>query len=488
MAADEDGIAVLRHRYANGEITRKQYLAMKGDLENAGKGNAVRPSSGAKSGGRAMPNPAPARHHRILSALFKAIRVLVIVSLAIFLILLLVGYYETSSGVTTTTTTVATTVPAQIGFELLAPQNYTFQLAKESAQCVPPACAKGWVQNFTVPAGSAGTNLTGSYSSQYATALAVLTPAQFADLVRTNESSIGTDSTYSVYNKSASVSVHLAPGSYSLVFYYPGNSMDKVTITRQMALGNSASRSAQPLTAPSITPLNSTIKSGQSVTFSSAWSGGTYRNYVAMLYSSNALPCDHNGRLAQSVGNLSAGGITFSPITPAASSYYCIYVIDGYYTSSPTVAISATSHVLVTQSAGTTTVNRATTTVSGGGGPSYCGAGYVLGSDGYCYQKCGNGYCTGSEVCDGYQCTTSTTSTTTISSDNCPEGYVFQYCREESTGICNLSECYCNAGENNVEMYILSSDGYFWLCNGRDCLQADDAASAHCNPPYPGWG
>lgn len=483
MAADEDGTAILRRRYANGEITRKQYLEMKKNLGDADKEGAGRLSSGKRAGGKAMPNSSPAQQHQVLFALFKAILIMVIVFIAI---LLFVGYYETSSGVATTTT-VATTVPAQPGFELVVPQNYTFQLTKESAQCGPPACMKGWVQNFTVPSGSAGMNLTGSYSSQYATAVAVLTPAQFADLVRTNESSIGSDSKYSVYNKSASVNVHLAPGRYSLVFYYPGNSVDKVTITRQMALGYSASQSAPALTAPSITPLNSTIKSGQSVTFSSAWSGGTYRNYVAMLYSSSTLPCDHNGRLVQSAGNLSAAGVTFSPITPTASSYYCIYVIVGYGTASPTIAISATSHIQVTQSGGTTTVNRATTTVSGGGAPSYCGAGYVLGSDGYCYPKCGNGYCTGSEVCDGYQCTTSTTSTTTISSDNCPAGYVFQYCMEESTGICNLSDCYCSAGENNIEMYVLSSDGYYWMCNGRDCSQAIDSGSAHCNPVPPGW-
>jgi hypothetical protein len=487
MAADEDGIAILRRRYANGEITRKQYLEMRKNLGDADREDAVRPSSG-KAGGRAMPDSSPARHHQVLFALFKAMLVLVVVFIAMLLTLLFIGYYENSSGVTPTAN-LSTTVPAQFGFELLVPQDYAFQLARESAQCGPPACEKGWVENFTVPAGSAGTNLTGSYDSQYAIALAVLTPSQFADLVRTNESSIGSDSVYSVYNRSASVDVHLAPGNYSLVFYYPGGSTDNVTITRQMALGQSASQSAQAMTAPSITPLNSTIRQGQSVAFSSAWSGGAYPNYVAMLYSSSALPCDHNGRLAQSVANLSTGGITFSPITPASSAYYCIYVISGYGTASPTIAISPTSHVLVTQSAGTTTVNRATTTVSDGGGPSYCGAGYVLGSDGYCYQKCGNGYCTGGEVCDGYQCTTSTTSTstTTISSDNCPVGYVFQYCTEESTGVCNLSECYCNAGENAVEMYILSSDGYYWMCNGQDCSQAIDSGGAHCNPVPPGW-
>ncbi len=48
MAADEDGIAILRRRYANGEITRKQYLEMKGDL--AGDGKSTQSPSGARTG------------------------------------------------------------------------------------------------------------------------------------------------------------------------------------------------------------------------------------------------------------------------------------------------------------------------------------------------------------------------------------------------------------------------------------------------------
>ena len=43
MATDEDNIAILKRRYADGEITRKQYLKMKRDMESAGERNAARP-------------------------------------------------------------------------------------------------------------------------------------------------------------------------------------------------------------------------------------------------------------------------------------------------------------------------------------------------------------------------------------------------------------------------------------------------------------
>jgi hypothetical protein len=488
MDDGDSSVGILKRRYANGEITRKQYLEMKRNLENAG---------GGKIGKRATPKSVPAQQHHI-STLAKAIIAVIIV----FIVLLIFGGGSSPTNVTTTAG-VATTISAQPVSELLAAQNSTIQLTKTSSQCGPPTCVQGWFENFTVPAGATGTNLTGSYSSQYATVVAVLTPAQFTNFAHVNASSIVSNNEYYTYNKSANLNVHLAPGNYSLLFFYPGNSSDKVVITRPMALGYSAALAqSQTLMAPSITPRNSTIRPGQSVTFSSTWSGGAYHNYQAMLYSSSALPCNSKSRLIQSISNLSAGEATFSTIIPSSSAYYCIYVTSGYAIASPTTANSATSYIQVSQSASTTTtastttVRAATTTVSrgGGGGPSYyCGAGYVLGSYGNCYPACGGGYCTNGKVCQGGECVV-----TTIQS--CPYGDVLSadgYCIPPCTpGSCPDGQV-CQSDGECIQPgcdygYVLGSDGHCDIlcgapgeyCIGSGLCNEDNTCSPACQPGY----
>jgi YVTN family beta-propeller protein len=81
------------------------------------------------------------------------------------------------------------------------------------------------------------------------------------------------------------------------------------------------------LTIPSITPSNPTINSGQSVTFSSTWSGGT-PTYGASLYSSQTSNCNQQSTLIQQDISLSVNTVVFSQVTPLENTYYCVFVTD----------------------------------------------------------------------------------------------------------------------------------------------------------------
>ena len=81
------------------------------------------------------------------------------------------------------------------------------------------------------------------------------------------------------------------------------------------------------LSSPAISPSNPTIDSGQSVSFTASWSGGT-PTYSASLYSSATSACTQQSTLIQQDIGLSATSVTFSPVTPAANTYYCAFVTD----------------------------------------------------------------------------------------------------------------------------------------------------------------
>ena len=81
------------------------------------------------------------------------------------------------------------------------------------------------------------------------------------------------------------------------------------------------------MTAPSISPSNPIISSGQSVTFNATWSGGT-PTYGASLYSSSNSTCNQQSTLIQQTIGISTNTITFSPVVPSSNFYYCVYVTD----------------------------------------------------------------------------------------------------------------------------------------------------------------
>ena len=129
--------------------------------------------------------------------------------------------------------------------ETLFPQGQVqYQFGQASPQCQQPNCGNVDFSNFTVAPGSSG-YVTGAYSSQYKMVMAILTPGQFTTFMHVNASSILSSDTYH-YNESGIIDVQLPPGSYSLVFYYPGNLTDQLTITSPVSLSY-----AQPPTTSS---------------------------------------------------------------------------------------------------------------------------------------------------------------------------------------------------------------------------------------------
>ena len=98
------------------------------------------------------------------------------------------------------------------------------------------------------------------------------------------------------------------------------------------------------LSTPTISPSNPTIDSGQSVTFSSTWTGGT-PDYTAKLYSSSTSTCNTGGTLAQTISSLTSGSTPFNPVTPTSTTYYCIFITDS--ASTPVTANSINSEVMV---------------------------------------------------------------------------------------------------------------------------------------------
>ncbi len=94
-------------------------------------------------------------------------------------------------------------------------------------------------------------------------------------------------------------------------------------------------------TNPTISPLNSTITSGQPVTFSTTWSGNNFP-YALGLYSSSTSSCSPNSatELVSATANVrdSSGGFTFPAVYPKTSTYYCIVISSegsGTYATSP---------------------------------------------------------------------------------------------------------------------------------------------------------
>ena len=117
-------------------------------------------------------------------------------------------------------------------------------------------------------------------------------------------------------------------GTYAYVVNAGSNNV--VIINTGTSITNSIASEAivnQALSAPTISPLNTTINNGQSVTFSSIWSGGTI-DYTAKLYSSATSICNTGSTLVQTISSLTTGSTAFNPVTPTATTYYCVLITD----------------------------------------------------------------------------------------------------------------------------------------------------------------
>ena len=131
------------------------------------------------------------------------------------------------------------------------------------------------------------------------------------------------------------------------------------------------------LSTPTISSSSSSINSGQSVTFSSTWSGGL-APYGASLYASSTSSCNRGSTLIQQSIGLSSNSITFTPVYPSASTYYCVFVTDNSSNPSPTSVITSGisnpygvsfapsgTYAYVGQSSNVLVVSTATNTVTG---------------------------------------------------------------------------------------------------------------------------
>ena len=109
------------------------------------------------------------------------------------------------------------------------------------------------------------------------------------------------------------------------------------------------------LSVPTISPSNPTINSGQSVTFTASWTGGT-SIYGSSLYSSTTpSTCNQQSTLVQQVTGISTTSVTFSPVTPNSNTYYCVFTTDNivnFYSISNAIisGISAPSGVSISPS------------------------------------------------------------------------------------------------------------------------------------------
>ena len=112
-----------------------------------------------------------------------------------------------------------------------------------------------------------------------------------------------------------------------------------------VASGYSSTFEINPaLSAPTISPSNPTIDSGQSVSFTSTWSGGT-PDYTAKLYSSSTSTCNTGSTLVQTLSSLTSGSASFTSVSPTSATYYCIFVTDS--ASTPTTTNSVNSEIVV---------------------------------------------------------------------------------------------------------------------------------------------
>jgi YVTN family beta-propeller protein len=117
------------------------------------------------------------------------------------------------------------------------------------------------------------------------------------------------------------------------------------------------------LTTPTISPSNPTIDSGQSVTFSSTWSGGT-PDYTAKLFSSTTSTCNTGSTLVQTLSSLTSGSASFSSVSPTSTTYYCIFITDSATTAVTTNSVN--SEVTINPVLSTPTISPSNPTISSG--------------------------------------------------------------------------------------------------------------------------
>lgn len=115
--------------------------------------------------------------------------------------------------------------------------------------------------------------------------------------------------------------VGITDSAYSPVTGYSSTS----TITVNPALGT-----------PTLSPSTTTLDSGQPMTFSATWSGGT-STYKAVLYSSPTITCTASSTLVQTITPATSPQ-NFAAVFPTSTTYYCVVITDGATTPASTTS------------------------------------------------------------------------------------------------------------------------------------------------------
>ena len=129
-------------------------------------------------------------------------------------------------------------------------------------------------------------------------------------------------------------------------------STSTVTVTVNSALGT-------PTLSPSTTQ---TLDNGQSVSFSTSWSGGT-SSYTAYLYSSSTSSCSTSSTLVQTVSSATSP-TSFTAQSPSSTLYYCSAIKDS--ASTPETTTSSATEVKVNSALGTPTISPSSATYDTG--------------------------------------------------------------------------------------------------------------------------
>ncbi|MGC2789674.1 MAG: hypothetical protein WA547_06420 [Thermoplasmata archaeon] len=103
---------------------------------------------------------------------------------------------------------------------------------------------------------------------------------------------------------------------------------------------------ASALGTPSVNPLNPSIDVGQSVAFTSDWSGGL-PDYMATLNSGSSATCSADTVEVQTLSSLPGGSASFAAVSPASDIDYCIVVTDSSTGAPAASETSSVSRVVV---------------------------------------------------------------------------------------------------------------------------------------------
>jgi hypothetical protein len=295
--------------------------------------------SKSKAAGKAKSNPSPAPQHKILSTIFKAIIVIIVIFVGVpFLLGVFAGLAGINGTPTTSSTNPTTTAYPLSNVQTILAQGTIPIQSASSPQCAQPSCGSVYYYNFTVPSNSTvmnqtgsynstGMNLTGSYnSSDDKVIFAIFTPSQFASFMQENASLVfnnGEKSQYFRYDQGATVNKYLAPGKYYMAFYYPGKTAGTLSITHPIVLHIQPTTTTTIPTTTSIT--TTTIPNNGRLSATPA----TLGDWISGRYASAKLFANMSGGKPPYSCALAPGSVLPYGLTLSACKVSGVHKLDG---------------------------------------------------------------------------------------------------------------------------------------------------------------